>query len=62
MANNKYYDIHIAQKDCGGRMIGEYTHQHNCVNRGGKCCSKNKDGTNGYRAGKSQSYCGYCFN
>ena len=33
---------------------------YNCK---GKCCSKNRDGTDGYKCNNSsQTYCGYCFN
>ena len=53
----------VAQKskDCNmATFIGARVHMHNCP---GKCCSQNRDGTDGYKCdGVSQTYCGYCFN
>ena len=57
--------IIIGQKDkeCTGKRYGhdKYTHMHNCKQAGGKCCSDNKDGSDGKTCDNSQTYCGWCF-
>merc|ERR1712126_720293 len=49
-------------KSCTGQRLRQFTHVHNCVNRGGKCCSTLKNGDfvtwNGER---DISGCGWCW-
>ncbi|KYK62058.1 hypothetical protein DCS_03203 [Drechmeria coniospora] len=48
---------------CSGRRLGPQNSFHNCKNRDGKCCAKNKDGSGGLDAsrGVGREDCGYCF-
>ncbi|GAB0132748.1 hypothetical protein EsDP_00001175 [Epichloe bromicola] len=48
---------------CSGRRLGPQNSFHNCKNRDGKCCAKNKDGSGGLDASRGQGRedCGYCF-
>lgn len=53
------------QKDdrCSGKKLGPQNSFHNCKNRDGKCCSKNKDGSGGLdvKDGMGREDCGFCF-
>lgn len=46
-----------------GKVLGPQNSFHNCKNRGGKCCAKNKGGTGGLdaSAGQRREDCGFCF-
>ncbi|EZF31030.1 hypothetical protein H101_05352 [Trichophyton interdigitale H6] len=48
---------------CSGKRLGPQNSFHNCKNRDGKCCAKNKDGSGGLDASKGQGRddCGFCF-
>ncbi|KJZ74698.1 hypothetical protein HIM_05815 [Hirsutella minnesotensis 3608] len=48
---------------CSGKRLSPQNSFHNCKNRDGKCCAKNKDGTGGLDASRGQGRedCGYCF-
>ena len=55
----------VRNKECHGRMIGQYNHAHNCIQRSGKCCSIHRDGQNATSAAEAmrtnRGYCGYCW-
>ncbi|PHH91252.1 hypothetical protein CDD83_1169 [Cordyceps sp. RAO-2017] len=48
---------------CTGKKLGPQNSFHNCKGRDGKCCSKNKDGSEGLDASKGQGRedCGFCW-
>ncbi|KAJ3481755.1 hypothetical protein NLG97_g7745 [Lecanicillium saksenae] len=48
---------------CSGKKLGPQNSFHNCKNRDGKCCAKNKDGSGGLDAnhGQGREDCGFCF-
>ncbi|KAM4057257.1 hypothetical protein HRG_004087 [Hirsutella rhossiliensis] len=48
---------------CSGKRLGPQNSFHNCKNRDGKCCAKNKDGSGGLDASRGQGRedCGFCF-
>ncbi|EQL03792.1 hypothetical protein G6O67_003344 [Ophiocordyceps sinensis] len=52
-----------SEDKCSGKRLGPQNSFHNCKNRAGKCCARNKDGSGGLDASRGQGRedCGYCF-
>ncbi|KAE8363280.1 hypothetical protein BDV27DRAFT_130187 [Aspergillus caelatus] len=48
---------------CSGKRLGEMNSFHGCLQREGKCCAKNKDGSGGQdvKRGQGREDCGFCF-
>ncbi|OLL26224.1 hypothetical protein NEOLI_002581 [Neolecta irregularis DAH-3] len=48
---------------CSGKFLRKQNSFHNCAKKGGSCCSRNKDGSNGVnvRNGKGSEKCGRCY-